>query len=102
VRWSRLEFDPAAARHVIRGNLAAPGKTYLAATLVGPGRIAAVTAEAVYWLKAGSRGLPPWFITEVPLAGTMACFHSLVTGELLIVCADVEKNVEVVRVPVPA
>jgi tetratricopeptide (TPR) repeat protein len=70
---------------------------YLAAALVGPDRVAAVRRDGVHWLRPTLHGLPRVSMTAAPLPEIVACFHSLLTAELLLLTHDGW----LLRVPVP-
>lgn len=71
---------------------------YLAATLLGPYRMAAVRKSGIDWITAGAQRLTVRSRTEANLAGAVACFSSPLTGELLVVFGDGA----LMRVPTPA
>jgi hypothetical protein len=70
---------------------------YLAATLLGPYRMAAVRKSGIDWITAGAQRLAVRFRTEADLTGAVACFGSPRTGELLVVFGDGT----LLRVPTP-
>jgi hypothetical protein len=95
--WSALDvFGTAGPGPDQRSNCDA-GLHYRAAALLGPGRVAGVTATQVRWLRCGASRFTLWATTRADLADAVACFHSPQTGELLVVCRDGD----VVRVAVP-
>jgi hypothetical protein len=70
---------------------------YRAVTLVRSGLLAAVSPSRIDWLRVGPRGFSLWTSTWLASPQPVACFASLVTNEVLVVCTDGE----IVRVPVP-
>jgi hypothetical protein len=70
-------------------------RPFLAAALLQPGVVAAVTSKAVCWLRHDARGLKPLGRTPVDLPAAVACFRNTRGKELLLVCADGT----VVRIP---
>jgi tetratricopeptide (TPR) repeat protein len=68
---------------------------FLAAAVLRPNLIAAVTSNAVYWLRRRADGLRVIDQTKVSLPLAVACFRDHQGKELIVVCA----NGTVVRVP---
>jgi tetratricopeptide (TPR) repeat protein len=95
VQWAQASFLDDGNVAVARAR--APQTGYLAATLLGPGRVAAVRRAGIDWLRVERAQLLPWTATGIDLTGAVACFHSPPTNELLVVCRDGW----LVRVPVP-
>jgi tetratricopeptide (TPR) repeat protein len=96
VRWSSLQLQEGRlAVSASNGFVRAEG--YLAATLVRPGLVAAVSRSHIDWLLAGGRGFTRWATTPAHIPLAVACFASAGTSELIVVC----RNGVVVRVPVP-
>jgi hypothetical protein len=96
VYWSRLRTEP--PLEVEMTNVAVRPDSYLAATLVRSGLVAAVARSSIDWLGAGSGDFRRHTSTKVFLPTAVACFPSDATHELIVVC----KDGVVVRVPVPA
>jgi hypothetical protein len=72
---------------------------FRATALLGPARLAGVTATGVQWLQVGgTAGVQVTGQTPAHLEDAIACFASPLTGELLVVCAEGD----VVRVAIPA
>lgn len=95
LHWTKLRFTNAGM--VVSGHRsAATEHGYRAATLIRPGLVAGVRADGIDWLFAG-RGLQRTTETPGDLSGAVACFASLPTGELLVVCG----TGDLVRVPLP-
>ena len=61
---------------------------YVAATLVRPGLLAAVTRRGVTWLRCGSRSFTPIGLVPLPLPAALACFPSPRAGELVVVSGE--------------
>jgi hypothetical protein len=77
---------------------AVAGQTgYLAVAFIGPGRLAAVRRTGVDWLRRQGHQLVLTWSTALGLEAAVACFHSPLTNELLVVCRDGW----LVRLPVP-
>jgi hypothetical protein len=95
--WSALDLFGPPVQGAERRFNSDVGLPYRAAALLGPGRVAGVTATQVRWLRCGPTRFTLWATTRADLADAVACFHSPQTGELLVVCRDGD----VVRVPVP-
>jgi hypothetical protein len=95
VQWASVyhhaPYDPVARAVSAAGN-------YLAVAFVGPGRLAAVSPTGVDWLRRQGRQLAVTSSTAVGLEAAVACFHSPLTHELLVVCRDGW----LVRLPVPS
>jgi hypothetical protein len=96
VHWSEVQFQDEASTDAIV-HAAVPQSGYAAATLVGPGRVAAVRRAGIDWLRLERRRLLPWTATGIDLAGAVGCCHSAPTNQLLVVGRDGW----LVRVPVP-
>ncbi len=94
VYWNEVQFQDGAAT-VVRAST--PQTGYLAAALLGPGRVAAVRRAGIDWLCRERGQLVPGNATGMDLTGAVACFPSPRTNELLVVCRDGW----LVRVPVP-
>jgi hypothetical protein len=92
--WNEVQFQDGAAT-VARAST--PQTGYVAAALLGPGRVAGVRRSGIDWLRRERGQLLPWTATGMDLAGAVACFPSPLTNELLVVCRDGW----LVRVPVP-
>ncbi|HWE40625.1 MAG TPA: tetratricopeptide repeat protein [Isosphaeraceae bacterium] len=61
---------------------------YLAVGHVRPGQVAAVRADRVDWLRAGGDRFTTVRSTPISIPSAVACFASLATSELVVVCAD--------------
>ena len=61
---------------------------YLAAALIRPGFVAAVTPSRIYWMRAAASGFTWTHTTRADLPAAVACFASPQTQELLVVCGD--------------
>jgi tetratricopeptide (TPR) repeat protein len=93
-QWTEVQLRGGTAG-VVRA--VSPRVGYLAAALLGPGRVAAVRRGGIEWLRRERGHLVPWAATRMDLPDAVACFPSPLTNELLVVCRDGW----LVRVPVP-
>jgi hypothetical protein len=64
------------------------GERRVAATILAPGRLAAVGRSGVEWLLSAGGQLSAASETAMQLPAVSACFYSLPTNELLIVCEN--------------
>jgi hypothetical protein len=94
VQWTEVQFREGTAT-VARA--VSPQTGYLAVALLGPVRVAAVRRNGVDWLRRERGQLLPWTTTALDVPSAVACFHSPMTNELLVVSRDGW----LVRVPVP-
>ncbi len=92
--WTKLVFSVAPTRAVTHFGASAE---YRAATLARAGLIAVVTAKAVEWLRTDGERLVVRKSTPLAVGTALACFPSIPTGEVLVVC----RGGFVMRVPVP-
>jgi tetratricopeptide (TPR) repeat protein len=99
VHWAHVNFNTPWAPPSWSPMMAAvAGQTgYLAVAFIGPGRLAAVRRMGVDWLRREGKRLVLTSSTGLGLEAAVACFHSPLTGELLVVCRDGW----LVRLPVP-
>jgi tetratricopeptide (TPR) repeat protein len=65
-----------------------PNPRFSAVAILQPGRLAAVTAKAVHWLRRGLDGLKPAGTASVALPLAVACFRHQRGRAALVVCAD--------------
>jgi len=67
--------------------VSAPGP-FRAATLAGPGLIAAVTTDGVVWLRASPQGIRELSRRRISMPPPIACFAHEPTREVIVVAAD--------------
>jgi tetratricopeptide (TPR) repeat protein len=93
VCWSLLPFGSGP-----KSTRTSRDRFYLAATLIGPGLLAAVAGSRIDWLRCSGNDFPSRGRTPVAIPGAVACFACHETRELIVVCRDGF----VVRVPLPS
>jgi len=96
VHWTSLKIDDA---ELIRAsnNMTAGEPAFVAATLVRPGLLAAVSPAGVTWLRCGPRSCARAGSVALPVPSALACFPAHRAGELVIVCGD--GSLACVRIP---
>jgi tetratricopeptide (TPR) repeat protein len=95
--WARLKLFPGDG--VIEASAqTSPGVRFLCTALVGPGQIAGVHAGGVGWFRVETRKLQQHAQTNADLGDAVACFTSVLTGELLVLFAQGDLG----RIPIPS
>src|SRR5262249_41790953 len=94
LHWAALRLTGAERGRVAR-LIRSRGRSARAASFLSPGRLAAVSASGVHWLRAGETGLHETGFTRCGLDDAVACFGSPLTSELLVLT----RQGELVRVP---
>jgi hypothetical protein len=98
LHWSHLDLGRSEAEiRIPAHNGWARVEGFLATTLLQPGRLAAVSRSAIYWVRAGSKEFSTWATTRGDFSRAIACFSSYRTRELIVICSDGVA----LRVPVP-
>jgi tetratricopeptide (TPR) repeat protein len=87
VYWSSLRFHDRGVG-VEATNATRDGQSYLAATIVRPGLVAAVTESRIEWYRAGKSQFTKEAVTEIAFPKAVACFAYQRSKELLVVCGD--------------
>lgn len=85
ISWSRIPLDGDATA---RASVAHRAAGYLAATLFGPGLVAACTSSAIEWLQVSSGEIERTATTPLDVKNAVACFALDATRELAVVTAD--------------
>lgn len=83
VHWARLEEG-----NLVAHNVLSRPTPFLAATLVGPGLVAAVARNQIVWLRGGASAFLTWKISPIAIPSAVAAFTSAPTNELVVVCRD--------------
>jgi tetratricopeptide (TPR) repeat protein len=87
VHWASLNLAEGGV-HLLATNVQARERSYLAAALVRPGLVAAVSPTRIEWLRGGAERFTLLALTETAIPSVVACAGSRRTGELIIVCGD--------------
>jgi hypothetical protein len=87
VCWSDLEL-PAQPWPMVTTLALANPEGYLAAAVVRPGLVAAITPRRVHWLRRRQAALVPAAYSEVRLPAAVACFPHYQSNELIVVSGD--------------
>jgi tetratricopeptide (TPR) repeat protein len=99
LKWTKLHINGWHLENVASFSSKLVDDGYRAATIIGRGLLAAVAQTRIHWFRTGTASrMEKTGETPADLTHAVACFASLSTGELLVVCSDGE----LVRVPLPS
>jgi len=99
LKWTKLHISGWKLESVANFSSKLVDDGYCAATIIGRGLLVAVARTRIHWFRTGTASrMEKTGETAVDLSQAVACFASLATGELLVVCSDGT----LVRVPLPA